>query len=188
VNLRAQFGKFRLRGDVETRSLSYILINQPSLVPFQDFPAKAGIAPEVFGVVGLDYLFERLGLTAGLSLGLENPATFTPPTGQSISAPLAGNTGGTLTTAATIVVRNEGDFSILPQTDAKGNKLGAVPIFAVKGEAREDFLEWFAIILQVYYQNDGNQTHLVKAADGTSIRQFNHPDQLGFNLTLQARY
>ena len=42
--------------------------------------------------------------------------------------------------------------------------------------------------MQVYYQNDGNQTHLVKAPDGTSIRQFNHPNQLGFNLTLQARY
>ncbi|MDB4964481.1 MAG: hypothetical protein JWN44_170, partial [Myxococcales bacterium] len=53
---------------------------------------------------------------------------------------------------------------------------------------REDFLEWFACILQVYYQNDGNQTHLVKAPDGTSLRQFNHPNQLGFNLTLQARY
>ena len=37
-------------------------------------------------------------------------------------------------------------------------------------------------------QNDGNQTHLVKAPDGTSVRQFNHPNQLGFNLTLQARY
>jgi hypothetical protein len=188
INLRAQLGKWRLRGDVETRSLSYILINQPSLVPFQDFPSLAHVAPEVFGVVGADYFFERLGLTTGLSLGIENPATFTPPNGQTIAAPLAGNTGGSLTTAATIVVRNEGDFSILPQSDAKGNKLGAVPIFAVKGEVREDFLEWFAMILQVYYQNDGNQTHLVKAADGTSIRQFNHPDQLGFNLTLQARY
>ena len=31
----------RLRADFETRSLSYILINQPSLVPYQDFPAGA---------------------------------------------------------------------------------------------------------------------------------------------------
>ena len=44
------------------------------------------------------------------------------------------------------------------------------------------------VILQVYYQNDGNQTHLVKAPDGTSLREFNHPNQIGFNLTLQARY
>ena len=188
VNLRAQIGHFRLRGDFETRSLSYILINQPSLVPFQDFPSGSQVGAELFGVLGADYLFTKLGLTAGLSIGVERPATFTPPPGQTLTGPLAGNAGGTLTTAATIVVRNEGDFSILPQTDSAGRALREVPIFAAKAEVREDFLEWFACILQVYYQNDGNQTHLVKAADGTSVRQFNHPNQIGFNLTLQARY
>ena len=63
-----------------------------------------------------------------------------------------------------------------------------MPITSAKVEIREDFLEYFACILQVYYQNDANQTNLVKGADGTSIRQFDHPNQLGFNLTLQARY
>ena len=188
MNLRAQFGKVRLRLDFETRSLSYILINQPSLVPYQDFPAGSQTGSELFGVVGVDYLFERAGLTAGLSVGAERPATFTPPPGSPLMGPIMGNTGGSLTTAATIVVRNQGDLSILPETDAAGHKLDAVPIFAAKAEVREDFLEWFAVILQVYYQNDGNQTHLVKAPDGTSLRQFNHPNQLGFNLTLQARY
>jgi hypothetical protein len=184
INLRAQFHHFRLRGDFETRSLSYILINEPSLVPFQDFPKGSKVDGELFGVVGLDYFWERLGITAGASLGLERPATFTPPNGQPLMGPLQGNTGGSLSTASTIVVRNEGDFSILPAGKS------AVPIFAAKGEVREDFLEWFAVILQVYYQRDNNQTKLVKAFDGTttSMRTFNHPDQLGFNLTLQARY
>jgi hypothetical protein len=186
INLRAQFGKIRLRGDFETRSLSYILINQPSLVPYQDFPAGSQVGSELFGVLGVDYFWERIGFTGGLSVGVERPATFTPP--ATLPAPLTGNTGGTLNTAATIVVRNEGDISILPATDASGKVLHEVPIFAAKAELREDFLEWFAVILQVYYQNDGNQTHLVKAPDGTSIRQFNHPNQLGFNLTLSARY
>jgi len=99
-----------------------------------------------------------------------------------------GNAGGTLTTSATIVVRNEGDVSILPEKDAAGRAIREVPIFAAKAELREDFLEWFACILQVYYQNDGNQTHLAKAPDGTEVRSFNHPNQIGFNLTLQARY
>lgn len=188
VNLRAQWRRFRFRADFETRSLSYILINQPSLVPFQDFPNGSQVGSEIFGVLGVDYFFERLGLTTGLSIGVERPATFTPPPGQTIMGPLMGNSGGTLTTSATIVVRNEGDFSILPETDAQGRALREVPIFAAKAEVREDFLEWFACILQVYYQNDGNQTHLTKAPDGTSVRQFNHPNQLGFNLTLQARY
>jgi hypothetical protein len=191
LNLRAQLGHFRLRGDFETRSLSYILINEPSLVPYQDFPGGSTIKPELFGVVGVDYFFTRLGLTTGLSVGLESPATFTPPAGQLLMGPLMGNTGGTLATAATIVVRNERDFSILPLTDAKGRRISEVPIFAAKAEVREDFLEWFAFILQVYYQNDGNQTRLSKAPDGTSytsIREFSQANQLGFNLTLQARY
>jgi hypothetical protein len=183
VNLRAQTGRLRLKADFETRALQYILINQPSLVPYQDLPAGSTANPELFGDVGADYFFgERVGLTMGLTVGMEQPASFTPPPGSTIMGPLMGNTGGTLTTAATIVVRNEGDFSILPEGKS------ALPIAAIKAEIREDFLEWFAAILQVYYQYDPNQTHLTKAAGGESIRDFNHPNQLGFNLTLQARY
>jgi len=188
VNLRAQVGHVRLRADFETRSLGYILINQPSLVPYQDFPAGSLVNSELFGVLGFDYFFDRIGFTMGGSVGLERPATFTPPAGQTISGPLMGNAGGTLTTSATIVVRNEGDVSILPEKDAAGRAIREVPIFAAKAELREDFLEWFACILQVYYQNDGNQTHPAKAPDGTEVRSFNHPNQIGFNLTLQARY
>jgi hypothetical protein len=192
VNLRAQFHHFRLRADFETRSLSYILVNEPGLVPFQDFPKGSQVNSEIFGVLGLDYFFERLGLTTGASLGLERPATFTPPSGQALSGPLQGNTGGSLNTSSTIVVRGEGDFSILPDKapDGTPHAYREVPIFAAKAEVREDFMEWFAIILQVYYQHDGNQTILSKAFDGTSMgdRTFNHPNQLGFNLTLQARY
>lgn len=182
LNLRAQYRHMRLKLDFETRSLSFILINQPSLVPYQDFPNDANTQPELFASLGGDYFFERVGLTLGLTIGVERPATFTPPPGQNISAPLAGNTAGSLTTSSTIVVRNEGDFSILPTGQSE------VPIAATKLELREDFLEWFAAILQVYYQYDANQSRLAKAADGTSSRVFSESNQLGFNLTLQARY
>jgi hypothetical protein len=188
VNFRAQVGHFRIKADFEMRSLSFILQNQPSLVPYQDFPASASTQSELFGAVGFDYYFQKLGLTLGPTLGVERPATFTPPPGQTIQGPLMGNTGGTLSTSATIVVRNEGDFSILPEVDRNGARVSEVPLVAAKLEAREDFLEWFAAILQVYYQYDGNQTHLAKAPDGTFQRSFNQPNQLGFNLTLQARY
>src|SRR5262249_20374857 len=55
VNFRAQVGHFRLKADFETRSLSYILVNQPLLVPFQDFPKGATIGSELFGSIGCDY-------------------------------------------------------------------------------------------------------------------------------------
>jgi len=182
INLRAQFGHLRLKADVETRSLSYILINQPSLVPYQDFPNGSDYNPEIFGSVGGDYNFERFGLTTGFTVGIERPANFTPPPGATLMGPITGNTGGTLNTQSTIVIRNEGDLSILPPGKRE------FPIAALKMEAREDFLEWFAAILQIYYQYDANQTILTKAFDGTSIRTFSQANQLGFNLTLQARY
>jgi hypothetical protein len=188
VNLRAQTGHFRMKADFETRSLSYILQNQPSLVPYQDFPSHSQIDSELFGSIGFDYLFERIGMTIGPTLGIKRPASFTPPPGQTISGPLMGNTGGSLSTSATIVVRNEGDFSILPEVDRNGKRVQSVPLAAAKLEVREDFLEWFAAILQVYYQYDGNQTNLTKNTDGTFARSFSQPHQVGFNLTLQARY
>jgi hypothetical protein len=182
INLRLQTGKLRMKADFEIRSLSFILINQPSLVPYQDFPNGSDVNPEIFGSVGGDYLMEKLGLTLGLTFGVSRPATFTPPPGQTIPSPLCGNTGSPCNTESTIVVRNEGDLSILPAGKRE------FPIAAFKLEAREDFLEWFACILQVYYQYDANQTHLTKASDGTSQRVFSQSNQLGFNLTLQARY
>jgi hypothetical protein len=189
LNLRAQAGHWRFKADVETRSLSFVLINQPSLVPFQDFPKGSDVKSEIFGSLGADYNFESLGLTVGGTLGIQRPASFTPPPGQQIPAPLQGNTGGSLTTSGTIVVRNEGDISILPEVDSQGHRVSEYPIYAVKAEVREDFLEWFACIFQLYYQNDHNQEHLApKAPDGTSVRSFNYPHRLGFNLTLQARY
>jgi hypothetical protein len=188
VNLRAQKGHARFKMDLEARSLSFILLNQPSLVPYQDFPAGSDVRPEIFGSLGFDYNFERLGLTIGPTFGIERPATFTPPPNQTLPGQLTGNTGGTLNTSATIVVRSEGDLSILHEVDTKGNRVRDVPIIAAKLEARKDFLEWFAGLLQVYYQYDGNQTHIVKGPDGTLLRTFNKPQQLGFNLTLQARF
>jgi hypothetical protein len=183
VNLRAQVGRVRLKADFMTRSLQYILLNVPSLVPGQDLTDGSTANPELFGSVGADVFFgERTGLTVGLTGGVQQPASFLAPKGQTIQGPLMGNTGSTLSSAAAIVVRREGDFSILPQGK------DPLPLAAAKLEIREDFLEWFAAILQVYYQYDPNQTTLGKNSDGTSERFFSHPNQLGFNITLQARY
>jgi|SRR5579883_827069 len=185
VNLRAQYGHWRFKADVSTRSLEFMLINQPSLVPYTSLPNGSDVQPDIFAAVGFDYNFSKLGLTIGPTVGVDRPANITPPKAQ---AQLCGNTGGSLCTPATIVVRGEGDYSILPLTDTGGNHVFALPVFATKLVIREDFLEYFATILDVYYDHDPNQTHLTKAPDGTEIRDFNHPDDLGFNLTLQARF
>ena len=185
VNLRAQVGHARIKLDASMRSLEFMLINQPSLVPYTSLPQGAEITPDKFVSVGFDYNFESIGLTIGPTVGLDFPASITPPKPD---PRLCGNTGGTLCTPATIVVRGEGDFSILPLADAAGNRVSALPVEAAKLLVREDFLDYFAAILDLYYSHDPNQTHLTKAPDGTEVRDFNHPNVLGFNLTLQARF
>jgi hypothetical protein len=182
VNFRLQKSYFRFRTDLEFRTLSFILVNQPSLVPYQDFAAGATVTPEIFASAGADYFFERIGLTLGLSAGVLAPSTFQPPAAQPLPQPICPNTGGSLCESARVVVRNEGDFSILPVGRSE------VPVVATKLELREDFLEWFAAIVQVLYQYDANQTILAKQPDGTSGRVFSQPNRLGFNITLQARY
>ena len=164
-----------------TTFLSFILLNQPSLVPFQAFPGKASITPDFFLAGGFDYNVERAGLTMGLTLGLDLPATFSPPSGATLPE-LCGNTMGSLCSSSTLVVRGEGDYSILPVGKS------AVPVFAAKLIAREDFLEFFSVLLDLYYTRDANQTRLTKGMSGEQLRDFSRPDQLGFNLSLQARF
>ena len=64
-----------------------------------------------------------------------------------------------------------------------------MPAYAGKLQARQDFLELFAVIAEAYYQYDPNGTRLV--SDPTTLlkrREFEFPHRLGFNFTLQARF
>lgn len=186
INLRVQRNKLRLRLDATYRSLEFLLLNQPSLVPFQDFPRDieamngrpaqpgATVDPNFFGAIGADYFFERAGLTAGLTFGVDRPASYRPPPGG--QNPLEPNS------SAVLVVRNQGDVVILPVGQ------DVLPALAAKLMLRKDFLELFALIAEIYYQHDPNQTTLVTLPDLTKQRVFQHPDRLGFNFTLQARF
>ena len=208
INVRVQHEHLRLRLDASFRSLEFILLNQPSLVPFQDFPRDvpglngkpgqvgATIDPNFFVAAGFDYFIERLGLTPGLTFGMDRPASYKPPPGG--VNPLTDNSSSVL------VVRNQGDVTILPAGQT------VFPAIAAKLSVRKDFLELFAFILESYYQYDPNQTHLRArtaslamdgaqmgcsggdqvgaVTDGTKVRVFECPHRLGFNFTLQARF
>lgn len=174
VNMRLQYGSFRLRLDASYRSMQFLLLNQPSLVPFQDFPEGADASPDLFAALGADYFFERSNTTVGLTLGIDRPAAYRPPSGG--LNPLDSS-------AAVLVVRNQGDVVILPQGE------DVLPSLAGKLQARQDFLELFALIAEAYYQYDPNGTRLV--TDPTTLlkrREFEFPHRLGFNFTLQARF
>jgi hypothetical protein len=185
VNLRVQYNHLRLKLDATYRSLEFLLLNQPSLVPFQDFPRDvaamdgrpaqpgATISPNFFAAIGGDYFYEKWGLTTGLTVGVDRPASYRPPPGG--ANPFEAS-------SAVLVVRNQGDVVILPVGK------DVLPALAGKLTVRKDFLELFAFIAEMYYQYDPNQTRLVTAPDMTKVRAFEHPNRLGFNFTLQARF
>ena len=173
VNFRLQVGNARFRIDATYRSLEFLLLNQPSLVPFQDFPSGAEVRPNFFAAAGADYFIERSGTTVGLTVGVDRPASYKPP--QSAGNPID-------STSAILVVRNQGDVIILPPNQ------DALPAIAAKLMARQDFLELFALIVETYYQYDPNGTRLITAPDMTKQRVFENPNRLGFNFTLQARF
>jgi hypothetical protein len=190
LNMRVKWNHTRMRLDAAFRSLEFVLLNVPSFVPYQDFPGAATVQPDLLVAIGADQHFARLGLTVGATFGIDQPATFTPPSGQALPPEVGGTTcsdpGNTLCKSSTVVVRNEGDFSILPPGTT------ADPIYALKFSAREDFNDVFATILDVYWVDDNNRTILVggNPGDPTSLpyRKFIEPNQVGFNLTLQARF
>jgi hypothetical protein len=190
--LRVKYNYTRLSLTFMYRSLAYILNNVPSFVPFQDFPAAAQTGGELFAAAGASQYLPRARVTLGGNVGVQRPATFKAP---QLPPELAGNNPVSLTQSATMVVRQEGDISLLPPGKTE------VPIFALKAFARLDFLESFAAILDVYYVHDANQAKLCRSFDGSTcapadaptqnsefVRTFIKPDQLGFNITLQARF
>ena len=84
---------------------------------------------------------------------------------------------------STVVVRSEGDLEILPP----GEK--AMPQYALKSVTRLDIADNFATLVDAYYSYDPNEARFRR--DGPEeLRQrvFGQFHQLGFNVTLQARF
>jgi hypothetical protein len=173
INARVKWNRMRIRGDVQVRDLAFILHSTPSLPTFSDFPMDYEKTPNFFLAGGVDQNFGAL--TVGVIAGLDMPATLTTPAG------IPGDT--TATGEATAVVRNEGDITILPTGEE------AAAQFAFKLTGQLDFNEFFASVLDVYYTYDPNQTRLTRDdTEDTLVREFGEFNQLGVNLTLQAKF
>jgi hypothetical protein len=180
LQAKVKIDKVRLHLTGSYRDLAFVLFNVPSFVPFQDFPADADIQPEFFLAGGADYFLEDLHLTPGLVGGIQFPASIT-------SEPLAVGTNPSNAVdigRRTVVVRDEGSFTILPSGEE------AQPILSVKGTTRLDISDAFAAAGELYYVYDPNRA-TISADVGTGAekqREFEDPHQLGFNLMLQARF
>ena len=176
VNVRVKIGRTRLKADVMERDLGFILHSIPSLPTYWDFPKSYKKTREFFASVGADHYFPGSRLTVGATLGMDRPATLATPTAAAIP--------GNQTTSTTLVVRNESSRSVLPEGES------AAPIWAVKGTVRLDLSDALAALGDVYFQYDPNTVRYDREAPEGSFNRasFASFEQLGFNVTLQARF
>ena len=180
LNVAIKSGYFRAHLDAMYRSLSFMLVNVPSFVPFYDFPDAVETSPEYFIALGVDYHFPKLHLTPGIKFGVRKPATYTVENFAS---------GGLLFLGKRSVVVNEsnqqaGEFQRYSLPAGQEVEL----IWAVKANCRMDLSESFAVIAELYYSWDNNQVKYISDDTGINFIQFVEPKVLGLNVAAQARF
>ncbi len=166
-------GYLRLSATAIYRNLNFVVRNVPGFIPFETLPKDAQTDPELFGAVTADYHFKELHLTPGIGGGLQAPSTFRSQFDD-----------GGITASRTIVVRQQGDESILPYNKDR------TPILQARASVRWDISEILAMVAWVQYVRDNNGTLVVRdPSEGTaSLRVFQSPDRLGIGTALQARF
>ncbi len=176
VNGRLKVDRWRFRLDLQARDAAFILHSVPS-ISGADFEKSVKTRPNLFAAAGADYAFSRVPLTLGLIFGVDKPATITAPAGV-IPGDMA-TTGETVS----VLRRGLGDIAILPPGEKAMNQ------YATKGTAVVRITEDFATLVDAYYAYDPNQTRPRREdTESALMRQFGNFYQLGFNITLQARF
>lgn len=159
------------------RSVEFILLNVPSFVPYQKIPSVLDTTPEVFLAAGADWHFKSRKLTVGGMIG----AVVLPATTEADLTVLSGAQPANLG-RKTLVIRNEGDFSIIP--DGEDPKA----IFAAKATVSWELSRMMTVLAVFMYQYDRNFSNLVTLANGTSQLRLESPHKVGAMVFTQARF
>jgi hypothetical protein len=186
LNFSMKFGYLRFHADIVFRDLGFILQNVPGFVPFQGFSSKQKISPEFFAAVGIDYYIKPAYLTIGLKGGVMIPATFR---GEIPPELVGGTPPSSLTGEQIVVIRDEGDFMLIPTKDEVGNPADIMPVFSIKFNLKWQLSDFLAVVGEFMLSVDNNQTRLERTAEGgAEFRKFIDPLKIGFNAMLQARF
>ncbi len=155
------------------RNLNFVVRNVPGFIPFETLPKTAKTDPELFGALAADYYIESLHLTPGIGGGLQLPSTFRSEF-----------TEGGVAAQRVIVVRQQGDESILPYGKDR------TPVIQARAAIRWDLSDMFAIVAWVQLIRDNNGTLIVRDPnEGTaSLRVFQSPNRIGAAAAVQARF
>jgi hypothetical protein len=177
LNIRMLVHRYRIRWDAQFRDLAYILHSEPGAPAYSDFPEASTAASNWFAAAGIDRNWDDR-LTIGLVVGVERPATLT----TAIAVPA--DPGATQ--ESTSVIRDNGQetsITVLPAGESVRKQV------AVKLSGQLDFGDIYAALVDIYYSRDRNQTRLVRVGpDDAPDSQFGEFNQLGVNVTLQARF
>jgi hypothetical protein len=166
-------GYLRVSATGILRDLNYVVRNVPGFIPFQTLPTAAKTDPEFFGALSGDYYIKAARLTPGIGAGVQLPSTFKSEF-----------TDGGVTGSRVIVVRQQGDESILPFGKDRS------PIFQGRLSVKWDIAEMLGAVLWTQLVYDNNATLVVRdPTEGTaSLRVFQSPVRWGLGTALQARF
>jgi hypothetical protein len=166
-------GFLRLSATGIARNLNFVVRNVPGFIPFTTLPPNVKTDPEIFGALAADYYIQALRLTPSIGGGIQMPATFKSEF----------ETGG-VPASRTVVVRQQGDESILPFDKNR------TPIFQGRVSVRWNMSEILSAVGWLQFVRDNNGTRVVRdPTEGTaSLRVFQSPNRMGAGVSLQARF
>ena len=162
---KVKYGFLRAQLVALMRNLEFILQNVPSVTPFVALP-EVGIStsPEYFFAGTVDYYFESAHLMPYLTGGVQLPATFKTDDPKTVQ-----------------VVRDQTRRDRLPQG------YDMTPVYSVRLGVQWDLSEFMSLLANVQIVRDENATRLKIDSSGER-REFQRPNQLGFNLMARARF
>ncbi len=177
LQARFKFDFWRFYAIGLMRTLSFIQFDVPGVRPYTDYSDGDEVTPEMWIAVGGDRFLPQQHLTIGIVFGVQSTASRTSPDLGGGNNPPAAFLG-----TRTQVYRNVNDPSTLPEGDSP------VPIFSVKGTFKLDITEYFAALGEVFYNYDNNRVTFRDSVALISQPVYQQPNQLGFNLVMQARF
>jgi len=172
TNIKLRIHRFRVKVDVVYRSLNFLVFNTPGLTPYYSLSEALDTQPQFYGAVGVDYFIEKAHLTPGVIFGLMQPAA------------ARGGEDLVNTFDGVVVVRDANDLEFLPA--------GTDPfqILSVKGTLRWDLSRMLAVMTEVSFTLDYNQSKTIGEDAGNQIRVLDETRarQLGLNVLMQAKF
>ena len=171
ATVKASYLRMSLTGIM--RDLNFVVRNVPGFIPFETLPANAKSDNELFVAAAADYYIESARLTPGIGGGVQLPATFRSEFQE-----------GGLPASRTVVVRQQGDNSILPYNETRS------AIIQARVSLKWDLSTLLSALVWGQYVHDGNGTLVVRdQSEGTaSLRVSQKADRLGLGVSMQARF